>query len=146
MGYGKHNFRFNLDDLGKAVEDFITNSNINDIFGADFAQSTPPINVKEYAEHLQVAVAAPGLEKKDFEIHVEKDVLTIAANKNVKETEEDVKVRRNEFNYSTFKRTFRLSNEFDGNRISATYNDGILNISIPKKKKEETSKIKVDVL
>lgn len=147
MGNYKFNtFGLNFDDLGKAVDDFIHNIKVNDIFGTDATNNIPAVNSFEYDDHLELQVAAPGLKKEDFELHVENDTLIISANATVKEASEDLKIRRKEFNYSTFKRTFCLTDKFDYQRITAKYESGILFVTIPKKSEEQSSKIKVDVL
>lgn len=147
MGHHKFNaFRFNFDEFGKAVDDLMQNIKVNDIFGADFTKTAPAINVYEHLGYLEIQVAAPGLKKEDFHLQIEQDVLTISANANVKELPEDVKTKRNEFNYSTFKRTFRLNDKFDYQGIKARYEQGVLNITIPEKEQEPRTTIKVDIL
>lgn len=141
-----NSFGFNFDEIGKVVDDFVNNIKVNDIFGADATKTIPAINSFEYVDYLELQVAAPGLKKEDFELHVEDDVLTISANANVKEQSEEIKVKRKEFNYSTFKRTFCLPDKFDYQNIKAKYEAGVLLITIPKKSEEEKSKIKVQVL
>ena len=147
MGKNKFNaFGFKFDDLGKAVDDFIHNINVDNIFGADCTRSLPAINAIEYPTHLELQVAAPGLKKEDFELHVENEVLTISAKATEEELPEDVKIRRKEFNYSTFERTFCLSNKLDYQKITAKYEQGILVITVPQKNTDDSSKIKVEVL
>lgn len=147
MGNYKFNtFGFNFDDLGKAVDDLVNNIKVNDIFGADSRSTSPSINAIEYATHLELDVAAPGLRKEDFDLHVENNLLTISADKAQKEIPEEAKIRRKEFNYSSFKRTFKLGTEFDFEKITARYEQGVLSIRIPKKGEDASSKIKVNVL
>ena len=74
----------------------------------------------------------PGLSKSDFEINVEKDVLTVSA-KVEKENEESVKYSRKEFNYNEFKRTFHLPETIDTSKIEANFNNGILTLTLAKK-------------
>ena len=143
--YQFNTFGFNLDDLGKAVDEFIDNIKVNDVFGGDATRSTPAINATEYDHHLTLEVAAPGLTKEAFALHVENDVLTIAANGTSKATDENAKIKRREFDYTTFKRTFKLDKEFNYQAIKASYEQGVLTIIIPKKEAEESSKIKVDI-
>lgn len=146
MGTYKFNtFGFNFDDLGKAVDEFIDNIKVNDVFGGDFTRSTPAINATEYDNFLELQVAAPGLSKDVFELHVENDMLTIAANGTAKAVDEHAKIKRKEFDYARFKRTFKLSNEFNYQAIKASYEQGVLTIVIPKKEATESSKIKVDI-
>jgi HSP20 family protein len=144
--YKFNSFGLNFDDLGKAVDDFVSNIKVNDIFGTDATKTIPAVNSFEYAEYLELQVAAPGLKKEDFELQIEEDILTISANVSVEKESEEINVKRKEFNYSTFKRTFCLTDKFDYQNIKAKYEAGVLLVTIPKKSKEEKSKIKVQVL
>lgn len=144
--YKFNSFGFNFDDLGKAVDDFVNNIKVNDIFGADATKTIPAVNSLEYPNYLELQVAAPGLKKEDFELHVEDDILTISANVLAEKGSEEIKIKRKEFSYSTFKRTFCLTDKFDYQNIKAKYEAGILVVTIPKKSEEEKNKIKVEVL
>ncbi|WMX15547.1 MULTISPECIES: Hsp20/alpha crystallin family protein [unclassified Aureispira] len=144
--YKFNSFGFNFDELGKAVDDFVNNIKVNDIFGTDSTKTIPPVNSLEYPDYLELQVAAPGLAKEDFDLHIEEDILTISANAIVKNASEEIKIKRKEFNYSTFKRTFCLTDKFDYQNITAKYEAGVLLVTIPKKTEEEKSKIKVQVL
>ena len=147
MGYSKFNSTNFLDDLGKAVDSFVSNSGLNDIFDIKNNPTTVPSdNVTEFAEHLQIEVAAPGMDKSDFDIEVVDETLFISSQKEAPQSDDSVKVIRNEFSYSTFKRSFRLDSKFDANKISATYKNGILKLTIGRKTNETKTKIKVDVL
>jgi len=144
--YKFNSLGFNFDDLGKAVDDFVTNIKVNDIFGTDATNTIPAVNSLEHTEYLELQVAAPGLKKEDFELHVEGDILTISANTSAENKSEEIKIKRKEFSYSTFKRTFCLTDKFDYQNIKAKYEAGVLLVKIPKKSEEEKSKIKVEVL
>lgn len=94
----------------------------------------PSVNIKESNEGFEVEMAAPGLEKKDFKIELNGDVLTISSEKKVEnETKEDEKFTKREFSYQSFSRSFTLPNITDNEKISAKYDNGILRVSIPKK-------------
>jgi len=96
----------------------------------------PSVNVKETDDEYKIEVAAPGFEKGDFKIEIDNDVLTISSEKEEeKESKEGKKGRytKREFSYQAFTRSFTLPNTADGEKISASYDKGILNISIPKK-------------
>ena len=96
----------------------------------------PSVNVKETADEFTVEMAAPGMKKEDFDIQLENDVLTIRSEVRREDEEKDQngKSTRREFSYQSFQRSFNLNNQVvdDGN-ISATYEDGILRLTIPKK-------------
>ena len=95
-------------------------------------QFRPAVNTAETAEDYRLEIAAPGLEKTDFTVKVEKDLLSITVKKEVKE-EEGVKVRKREFGSYEFNRTFRLSDKIDQEGITAGYKNGILLVVLPKK-------------
>lgn len=94
----------------------------------------PSVNIKEGSQEFVVEVAAPGLEKGDFKIELNRDLLTVSSEKKVeKETSEGQQFTCREFSYQSFSRSFTLPNIADGDKIAAKYENGILSISIPKK-------------
>ena len=94
----------------------------------------PSVNIKETQDAFEVEVAAPGFEKKDFNIELDNDILTISSDKEIKEeVKDDEKVSRQEFSYQSFTRSFSLPELVESDKISAKYDKGILSISIPKK-------------
>ena len=113
---------------------------VSDFWGEDlfpaFEQErslTPAVNIIEGNNEFRVEVAAPGLCKEDFKVHVEKNVLEISSEKKDEKVIEDKKYLRKEFYYSEFKRTFSLPSTVDSEKIKATYKDGVLMVEIPKK-------------
>lgn len=98
--------------------------------------SRPAVNVKETGEAFFIEVAAPGLDKQDFEVRLDKNVLHIAAKKEVQAVEGET-VRKREFGYAQFERRFELPDAIDANGIQANYFNGILALTLPKK---ETAK------
>jgi len=94
------------------------------------------VNIKESNDAFTVEVAAPGFDKSDFKLELNHDLLTISSEKQMEnETKEDEQFTRREFSYQAFTRTFTLPNTVEEDKIKATYDNGILKISIPKKKK-----------
>ncbi len=108
-------------------------------FSANTGVSMPAVNIKETADSFEIEVAAPGLEKKDFAIDLENNLLTISAEKETKHEESDKKIMRREFSYSSFKRSFNLPSYANNEQISAIHENGILKIVV-KKKDEAISK------
>lgn len=109
--------------------------------------TVPSINFSEEKDRYLIDVAAPGLQKDDFNISIDGNVLTISCEKEseVKEKETDNYTRR-EYNYSSFVRKITLPELADSKSIAAKYTDGVLKLSISKKpevKKEQDQKIKV---
>ena len=94
----------------------------------------PSVNIKETDDTFEVEVAAPGMEKKDFNITLDGTLLTIASQRESNsETREDNYTRR-EFSYQSFQRTFELPKQVvDEESINARYENGLLHITIPKR-------------
>lgn len=104
-------------------------------FFEDRANMTvPAINVFEDPDNFKIEVAAPGLDKKDFKIDLDNNVLTISSEKEYKhEDEKEGKFMRREFGYASFKRSFTLPESVDAEKIKANYKEGLLYINIPKR-------------
>ena len=97
----------------------------------------PAVNVSERENEFEVEVVAPGYNKADFKIKLEKDLLTISAEtKENQEQKEGEKVIRREFTSSAFSRSFTLPDHIDGDQISAKYENGLLRVAIPKLEKK----------
>lgn len=121
---------------------------VDEFFGKDLLGSfmdgytgvnMPAVNIAEEKDEFRIEVAAPGLDKKDFKLDLNNNVLTISSEK--KDEREDKKDRymRREFSYSSFKRSFTLPETAQIDKIAAHHSNGILQISIPKK---EEAKVK----
>jgi HSP20 family protein len=106
--------------------------------------TAPAINVIESDTEYKVEVAAPGMNKEDFNIHVdESGNLVIAMEKKSEKKEEDKKSRylRREFSYTKFQQTLILPEDVVKDTINASMNDGVLNIELPRKTPEAKSNI-----
>jgi HSP20 family protein len=96
-------------------------------------KATPAVNIFENEGIFKLEIAAPGLAKEDFTINVEDKILTISAEKKVDtETKEGEKTLRREFSFSNFKRTFTLPENVNVADIKAVYENGVLNVHLPK--------------
>jgi len=93
----------------------------------------PAVNILETADGFRIELAAPGLSKEDFNLKVEKDVLTISAKKESKQEEENTTYRRREFGLMSFERSFRLPETIDTEGVKAVFNKGILVVELIKK-------------
>lgn len=93
--------------------------------------NTPAVNIKETTNDFIIELAVPGLDKEDFNMELDHDVLTISSE--IKSEKEENKYTRKEFSYQIFKRSFTLPESVDGASISASYKNGILLVTLPKK-------------
>ena len=121
----------------------------NDFFDNDWmvkANATAPaINVIENEKDYKVEVAAPGMTKDDFNIHLGDDnelVITMEKkNESKEEDKENKKYLRREFSYSKFQQAFVLPDDVEKDKISANVSDGELTIELPKSTPEEKAKV-----
>ncbi|SDG38089.1 Hsp20/alpha crystallin family protein [Epilithonimonas hungarica] len=93
----------------------------------------PSVNIKELEKAFEVEVAAPGMQKEDFKVTLDGNLLTIASSKEDKKEENSGNYTRKEFSYQSFQRSFELSKDVDDDNIEAKYENGVLRLTIPKK-------------
>lgn len=113
--------------------DEFLNRGLSDMVGADAVLNQPAVNVVETPELFKLEVAAPGFDKSNFSLNIENDFLTLSGQKEAKEEVTNEKVTRREFRYESFKRSFKLPKTVNLEAVSAVYENGILNVHIPKK-------------
>lgn len=93
----------------------------------------PAVNITENENEFIVKVAVPGMDKKDFNINLDNNILTIQSEKETKTDESELNYTHKEYSYESFKRTFTLpKNVVDNENVMATYKNGELEILIPK--------------
>lgn len=131
----------NFDGLMKDIFNEIPAS-----FGKTFREDLfgfPPVNIAENGNSYQLEVAAPGMEKTDFNLKLDGTILTVSATKKEEVKEENLKSIRKEFSYKGFKRSFTLDEKIDAVNIAAKYENGILKVHLPKK--EETKEASKEI-
>lgn len=100
----------------------------------------PAYNIVEEDDHWRVELAAPGMEKDDFRIDLENDMLTISTGKSESRNESNDKYKVRQFGYTSFTRSFRLpENMVNEEEISAIYKNGVLHINLPKREEAKTN-------
>lgn len=119
----------------------------NDFFDYDWmvkaSATAPAINVFETEKEYKFELAAPGMTKDDFNVHIdENDNLVICMEKKSdnKEEKKDGRYLRREFSYSKFQQTMILPENVDKEKIAATVEHGVLNVTLPKLSEEEVKK------
>ena len=129
-------------------------STFNELFDSFFnenylpqkpATRVPAVNVSETEHAFILDLAAPGLKKEDFKIALEKDVLTISADVKTETKEEGVKFNKKEFSYHAFSRSFNLPELVDYTKIGATYENGVLQVNIPKKEEAKILSRQIEI-
>jgi HSP20 family protein len=106
-------------------------SDFNDFFSRRF--SDPAANIIESPESFELDLAAPGMKKDDFRIHLENNILTVSSEVEDEKLDEGKNYSRKEFSYGSFTRSFTLPKIIDLDKIKADYENGILKVLLPKK-------------
>lgn len=99
----------------------------------NFNPIVPAVNIKETDTNFGIELAAPGKKKEDFNIEIDHNVLTISSENKSEKEETEGKYTRREFSYSSFRRAFTLPETVNTENINAIYENGVLNVSLPKR-------------
>jgi HSP20 family protein len=123
--------------LYPSVFNHLYNRELIDFSNAGFSaedSTLPAVNILEDENRIQIELAAPGMKKEDFKIDLEHNRLTVSAEISSENTESAERYSRKEFNYRAFRRQFSIPVEtIDGEQIQASYKDGILLLTLPKR-------------
>ena len=111
----------------------------NDIFDNTFVPkancTAPAINVKENDKTYTVELAAPGMKKEDFNVHINDEgnlIIKMEQKQENKEEDKNTRYLRREFSYTKFEQTLILPDDVDKNKISAKVEHGVLTVELPK--------------
>ncbi|WP_143306409.1 Hsp20/alpha crystallin family protein [Chitinophaga vietnamensis] len=119
-----------FDDFFKPWKEWVTDFN----GGRALAPLTvPAVNISEDKDSYKVSMACPGIKKEDLKIDVDGKVLTISAESEETKEEKEKTYSRQEYNYSSFSRSFTLPETVQLDKIEAHYDDGVLKLKLPKK-------------
>lgn len=125
------------------------NRNLDDFFNDSFRRlvdwefrnedevNVPPVNVTNGKIQYEIQVVAPGMDKEDFDLNIENNVLTVTARKEEKTNEKKNNYTTQEYYFHSLRRSFTLPEEVDQDKISAHYHHGVLEIQLPKKPEVE---------
>lgn len=105
-----------------------------DLFPSRLGINLPSANITETPKEFKLELAAPGLERKDFDIEVNNNVLTVSAEKEEEKKEEKKEYSRKEYSFNSFSRSFTLPENIKEGNIDAKYENGVLKIILPKMK------------
>ena len=122
-------------------------SSVNDFLDNEWMEranaTAPAINVIENDKEYKVELAAPGMTKEDFDVHIDEDnnlVISMEKKNEKKDENKNGRYLRREFSYSKFQQTMILPDDVDKEKIAASVNNGVLDIQLPKLSKEEMPK------
>jgi HSP20 family protein len=102
-----------------------------------------PTDVSEDENNLRITMELPGVDPDDVRLSLENNILTIRGEKKQQAEENNERVHRFERTYGMFERTFALPNTVDAERVEARYENGVLNVTIPKAERAKPREIRV---
>ncbi|MCD9015125.1 Hsp20/alpha crystallin family protein [Parachryseolinea silvisoli] len=106
----------------------------SDMFASRLGINVPTANIVETPKEFTLELAAPGLERKDFNVVIENHMLKISADKKEEKSEKHGGYSRQEYSFNSFIRTFALPENVKEGNVDAKYENGVLRVSIPKSK------------
>lgn len=119
----------------------------NELFGeqpvSKFNKNVPSANIKETEDNFGIELVVPGFKKEAFKVEVHERNLTISAEEKTVSEEKTETFLRKEYSFGSFTRSFRLPNTVDSDNIEASYEDGVLHLTIPKKEEAKPKEPKL---
>lgn len=113
---------------------------MDDFFGPDWMGGTtsmndtlPAVNIQENEKDFVLELAIPGKKKEDFNVEIDNNILTVSMETQQEDEQKEDNYTRREFSYTSFRRSFTLPETVNEDKINASYNDGILSFTLPKK-------------
>ncbi|MBI5816342.1 MAG: Hsp20/alpha crystallin family protein [Nitrospinae bacterium] len=113
------------------------------LFGPGDKPYSPAMDVTETEADYKVRLEVPGMDKNDIKIECDNNILTISGEKKRETEEKSEKIYRLERSYGAFARSLRFVGA-DTEKISASYSNGLLEVTVPKTQKAQPIKISVE--
>jgi len=146
------NIKYKDMNLARKNSDWSSPATIDRFFDRFFNESsdqgethfTPRVDIAESEKAFEIQLAVPGLDKKDINIDLRDGLLTISGERKFVKEDKERNFYAVQTQYGTFKKSFQLPDSVEGGKIEASYENGILNVMIPKdESKKIVSKITV---
>lgn len=128
----------------RTLRTFTTNNLFDDLFNDRFFNNdvtvgksfTPQVDISETEKAFELSFAIPGIKKNEINIDLNEGQLIVSGERKFEEKKEDKNFHSVETRYGSFSRSFHLPDNIDANKVEAKYEDGLLNITIPKDEKK----------
>lgn len=128
--------------LSNFFDDFFTRDLFNWPSSSSTGTSIPKVNIYETDSEFHVEMAAPGMSKDDFKVELDNNMLTISSQLETEKDDEKKNYQRREYSFQSFVRTFHLPDSAEYEKINAKYEDGVLNLVIPKKEEAKRKPVR----
>jgi len=139
IGYSRFGFDLFNEFLNtfNSIQHMEESSNINDFI--------PSVNTRESDDAYHIEVDLPGVDKKDVDINIEENILTISGKRELKKEQREDDYYKIESSYGSFSRSFTLPQKIDLEKIEAEFNNGVLEVVIPKQNIIEEKSKKIEI-
>jgi len=127
-----------FDDIFSIFENSISKSKSSNL-------TMPRANISKTNNGFCVEIAAPGFSRGDFNIDIDNGILNISVSSNSETDYVDKKFTSKEFSYSSFSRSWRLPENINDERVSASYENGILSVDIPELVSKSSKKLTINI-
>lgn len=124
--------------FGQLMDDFFTENRANQV-----SNFSPRTDISETDKGFHLELALPGMKKEDVKMEVKKELLTIEGERKFEKEESEKTFHRIESSYGSFKRSFTLPDHINRDAIEAKFENGILNVFIPKTEKVAPRSIEI---
>jgi len=123
---------------------------MSDFFNEGFEDTeltdwTPSVDIVEDKDAFLVTADLPGLTKKDISINIKENMLTISGERKSEIKDESKNYCRTERRYGAFKRSFQLTDQVIADKITASFKNGVLTVSVPKAEEVKPKEIEIKV-
>jgi len=109
-----------------------------------FEKMMPAVDVSETEEAVKVNAELPGMAPEDVEVHVENNYLVLRGEKKAQREEKKENAVHRECSYGSFSRSIPLPAEIQSDKVTATFKNGVLTVTLPKSEKAQTRRISID--
>jgi HSP20 family protein len=131
------------DEMNKMLDrNLLSKGDVSNIATSEWS---PTVDIKELPDHFQLQVDVPGIDPKDIHLNVDNNVLTIQGERKFEKAEKEENYHRTERSYGSFYRRFSFPDLVDLEKVKAKSKHGVLEITIPKMKKNQTQKIDIKI-
>lgn len=138
MRYTRPNKNVTSNNFSDIMDEFF-----NDVVNNRRDNFVPSIDISETEDQFQISAELPGMNKDDIDISLENGRLAISGERSFKNEENGKKYHRVETKYGSFERSFQLPDNVDEESISATYENGLLNVTIQKSESKVKKQIEI---
>jgi len=143
MALTRYRDPFDIDTMfGRRFSDIVDDL-FNDAVTVRNNGFTPSIDVSESDDSYEVQVQLPGMNKEDITVNLEDRVLSISGERKFKDEQKEKRYHKVETRYGSFRRSFQLPENIDSDSVKASYQDGVLTITIDKSSEKVEKRIDI---